>query len=690
MPMDYDRDGDLDLVVACPDKPSNGVYFFENPGLKVGQRLPVFRKAIRLGEASHNMQVSYVGGEPRSLWKIRSVWIFVSMVLLGEKPSIPMRVSMQAKRGLECGAMSIGKGMGIRIYWSASETGRTMSGIRPTMPRGRWQNGPLHGHVYWIENRDGVYVEHPIQVEAGGGPVDVYGWPSPNLADFDGDGDLDLLCGEFLDGFTYFQNIGQRQSPVLASGRRLNDPDGAALKMDLQMITPTAVDWDGDGDMDLVVGDEDGRVALVEHTGTLRGGMPLFRQPVYFKQEADTLKFGALATPFAFDWDGDGDEDILCGNTAGEIGVFTNMDGNGTQWSAPEKLEVDGKPFRVMAGVSGSIQGPAEAKWGYTTFSVADWDGDGDQDFIVNPFWLDFSCSKTRGARTAQPLPFWKSSLPPRFCWWQTLSEDTQTQWRTTPFACDFDQDDQMDLIVLDQEGYLTCQSRALEDPRHFMDEDEHPIRLNAQTSGRSGRVKLDVVDWDGDGRLDILVNSENATWYRNCETRCGKIVLKKIGPLAKRNVAGHTSSPSTCDFNRDGKPDLLVGAENGRIYHIAHDDCIAYPPEALEPRGHRPCRRLFRLGGILFVYQEAPFPQCHASTIVETPRGLVAAWFGVRGRSILMSVFGVVIMMGSSGPGLPSGHGRAARRPQVSHLESCPFSATGKPTLDAFLQGRS
>ena len=188
-----------------------------------------------------------------------------------------------------------------------------------------------------------------------------------------------------------------------------------------------------------------------------------------------------------------------------------------------------------------------------------------------------------------------------------------------------------MDLIVLDQEGYLTCQSRALEDPRHFMDEDEHPIRLNAQTSGRSGRVKLDVVDWDGDGRLDILVNSENATWYRNCETRCGKIVLKKIGPLAKRNVAGHTSSPSTCDFNRDGKPDLLVGAENGRIYHIAHDDCIAYPPEALEPRGPQAMQAPPFPGWVAssFVYQEAPFPQCHASTIVETPRGLVAAWFG-------------------------------------------------------------
>ncbi len=29
------------------------------------------------------------------------------------------------------------------------------------------------------------------------------------------------------------------------------------------------------------------------------------------------------------------------------------------------------------------------------------------------------------------------------------------------------------------------------------------------------------------------------------------------------------------------------------------------------------------------FIYESAPFPQCHASTLVETPSGIMASWFG-------------------------------------------------------------
>ena len=167
------------------------------------------------------------------------------------------------------------------------------------------------------------------------------------------------------------------------------DDQGDPLVMHLQMITPTAFDWDRDGDQDLIVGDEDGRVALVENTGRLRQSAPVFRSPQYYQQVADTLKFGALATPFAYDWDQDGDQDIVCGNTAGNIGLFENL-GPGDQglpkWSAPKLLQESlptgaesssaptREPFRILAGPSGSIQGPCEAKWGYTTLSVADWD----------------------------------------------------------------------------------------------------------------------------------------------------------------------------------------------------------------------------------------------------------------------------------------------------------------------------
>ncbi len=656
LPMDYDGDGDLDLLVSCPDKPSNGVYFFENPTQDPKIKMPVFRPAVRLGATGQNMQVSYVDGQPRILQEVFELSDFragdfakkTKIYANARFHSGNTRARMWRYLDYEGDGdhdLIVGIGDWSDYGWDHAYDNH-----------GNWRNGPLHGYVYLITNTgtDDVpeYSSDPQRVKAGGGDIDVYGWPSPNFADFDGDGDLDLICGEFLDGFTYFQNVGSRREPHYAAGRKLISAAGKPLVMDLQMITPTAIDWDGDKDFDLIVGDEDGRVALVENTGDSHGRGPVFKDPVYFQQQADSLKFGALATPFAYDWDGDGDEDILCGNTAGYIALFTNLgtaDGNGgtaggglPKWSGPQLLAADGKTFRVLAGPKGSIQGPCEAKWGYTTLSVADLDQDKDPDIVFNSIWAQIGVLRNDdGSLVEVGLDDGAAESPPLWYWWQTKSNASLSQWRTTPVAVDFDKDSRQDLVALDQQGFLSLRTSASRSgvaetgfgpaQRLFIDEDNAPIQLNNKSCGGSGRVKLAVVDWDQDGRLDLLVNSENATWYRNCEDRDGRIVLKKIGKLARRNVAGHTSSPAVCDFDADGKPDLLVGAENGRIYHIAHDDCLAYSDEQLKARPAKP-KPAAKFPGFVsedFVFTKAKFPQCHASTICQTTRGLVVAWFG-------------------------------------------------------------
>jgi len=588
--MDYDADGRMDLVVSCPDVPSNGAYVFLNSGSPL-PAFPVFSKGTRLSGGLTNAQVSYVNGRPRILTPGLEFPEFLkSGFLNGGKLDLPANIHPNKVRANQWryvdydgdGATDIVVGV---EDWSEYgwDNGYDASG--------KWTRGPLHGFVYLLRNSGSdtrpVYGK-PEKIQAGGVPIDVFGMPSPSFADFSQAGKLDLICGEFLDGFTYFQNVGTRAKPVYAEGRRLKAADGTPLAMDLEMITPVAVDWNGDGHVDLVCGDEDGRVAWIENTGKREDGMPVFMPPRYFRQEADTLKCGALATPVGVDWDGDGDIDFVCGNSAGYMLFFENLSGPGVEepkWAAPKALEAGGRVLRITAGPNGSIQGPAEAKWGYTTLSVADWDGDGLPDLIVNSIWGRVVWYKNTGTRGSPKLAEaeaveveWEGAQPQLGWGWQRPEgKGLLTQWRTTPVVVDWNGDGLPDLIMLDHEGHLGLFERRIVEGRRvllppsrvFCDEAGNPLRLNAGTAGRSGRRKLCVVDWDGDGKLDLLLDSKNVSFFRQVSSTEGRWRFKNEGPIAHERLAGHDTSPTTVDFNGDGIPDLVIGAEDGRFYYL-------------------------------------------------------------------------------------------------------------------------
>jgi FG-GAP-like repeat len=320
IPCDADGDGDFDLIVSCPDKPSNGVWFFENAdGDTANKPLPIFKPAVKLSSTVHYVMPSYVGDQMRVL-SPGAEYLDFTRNGLSNKTILPVEAKFYVPSGKQTKGPKVRHNQWRYVDYDGDSSLDLIVGIEDWSyygwddawnSQGEWVNGLLHGFVLLLRNEGtnkAPRYASPVHIEAGGVPIDTFGCPSPNFEDFDGDGDLDLLCGEFLDGFTYFENTGSRTQPKYREGMKLVTPTGQPLKMDLQMIVPVAFDWDKDGDKDLIVGDEDGRVAFVENTGNFnQHDLPVFLAPVYFQQQADTLKCGALATPVGTDWDGDGD-----------------------------------------------------------------------------------------------------------------------------------------------------------------------------------------------------------------------------------------------------------------------------------------------------------------------------------------------------------------------------------------------
>lgn len=404
LPLDWDNDGKMDLVVACPDTPYKGIYLFKNIGTNQNH---LFDKPQLISERSaNNIKLSEVDGKNRVLMHGFEYENFFE-TFFAKRKSIKYQGPV-----MEQGIVKSRSKMWSYVDWDNDGDTDIVAGIdtwddygwdNAFNAKGEWTRGPLHGYVYLLENQNGKYV-NTGKIQAEGKDIDVYGAPNPCVADFDGDGDLDIICGEFVDGLTWFENVGTRTAPKFAKGRQLSNKQGD-IRLFLEMIVPVVSDFDKDGKPDLVIGDEDGRVAFLRNTGKTKDGIPQFESPRYLKQKADNLKFGALSTPYAYDWDGDGKQDIIAGNSAGNIAFIRNLTGGqNPSWAEPELFTVNGKPLRIQAGYNGSIQGPAESKWGYTVLTVADWNGDNRPNIIINSIWGKIEYFSVKGKKGSTEL----------------------------------------------------------------------------------------------------------------------------------------------------------------------------------------------------------------------------------------------------------------------------------------------
>jgi hypothetical protein len=209
--------------------------------------------------------------------------------------------------------------------------------------------------------------------------------------DIDGDGRRDILSGSYASDSAERAGLFQvlygepggkfRKAEVLkgTDGEPLSIPYNGRTRSEDICTRPFAVDWDGDGHLDLVVGNSAG--TFYWFRGKAKGAFRPTPEAIQAGDEPLRIK-GRHSDPFAIDWDGDGDLDLLSGSSDGGVHWSENISGAG-------KLPVL-REFQVLIEPGGSsedgeslteddLKGPANS----TRVWVADVNGDRKLDVLV-------------------------------------------------------------------------------------------------------------------------------------------------------------------------------------------------------------------------------------------------------------------------------------------------------------------
>ena len=125
---------------------------------------------------------------------------------------------------------------------------------------------------------------------------------APALVDLDNDGDMDLVSGDDSGTLLYFENTGTSTTPNFVPRTGTANPfDGFDVGSD---SAPVFGDLDADGDMDVVVGEKDGKLNYFENTGTSTA--PVFVQRTGSANLFDGFSIGGYSKPALGDLDNDG------------------------------------------------------------------------------------------------------------------------------------------------------------------------------------------------------------------------------------------------------------------------------------------------------------------------------------------------------------------------------------------------
>jgi hypothetical protein len=436
-------------------------------------------------------------------------------------------------------------------------------------PQESWN--PKASRLYILYNRspgDRLIFDDPVLLEADGAPVAPFGFPYPIAFDMDEDGLMDLVVGQHKPGLMYYRNVGTKAQPKFSYVGLIADEHKTPIES-IMAIHPRFADLDGDGRAELLASTYFGCVDNILRFKQKNGGWSA-EGPLMMASDQNTpVMSQGIATIEPIDWDGDGDTDLVIGSEPASPKVVINTGSNAHPvWAVPAPLKfVDGSPleyYSIDYGL-GSVWGPMEWYMERVLPRLADWDGDGVRDMLTGSMGLRQLFLKGRiingELRFEKPVAFRVEGQP------------LAAAQRVQPAIQDLNADGHPDLIAMDDQNVLKLWpgkgTNELGLPQTFLGDDGKPLQIRKRILDIGhGRSSFTMTDWDLDGKPDLLVyyafdrKQGGILYYRASDKP-----MQFEKPVRFSNLLSfHNGGIAITDWDGDGYLDILTGGDGGHL----------------------------------------------------------------------------------------------------------------------------
>ena len=349
------------------------------------------------------------------------------------------------------------------------------------------------------------------------------------------------------------------------------------------------------GRFDIFAGDRSQSPSWSRLRGHDAEGRPVYDTPKKIKQHNPHVGNSFFSVPTVGDWRGTGTPDLVVGGVEGYVLWYKTLSTDPLRFALPERVRYGTTEIRRLAAPDpagghhwGGSQGPYDGDTGgYSNPVLVDWNGNGLLDLLISDMIGLYDWYPNWGTKTEPELG------PPQRLY-VTDGEPLRGPWRQQAGVGDFSGSGLPDIVIQDKDLDLAVFRRVGPDEPSILHpgdklryEDGETIKTHGvYTPGGGdgrGRTKINVVDWDGHGVLDLLlgVGPQHGSPYRGSYVLFAKNVGTNEEPIFRRPEVvlwdedgkplefwRHAVHPAPVDWDGDGKFELVAGADQGRVWY--------------------------------------------------------------------------------------------------------------------------